>query len=149
MLLAYLILFKILIFKITLSRLVSRACVKGKNWASLMGNLLATRRPLLNIPMLLFQELSPTSNRKLEYLCRSKYIKTRANTRSCTSWMYRVHRKIFRGPSTLLVLLYTQTKPCVELLDEKWNVRPIYVYTRKVNIKITIQTGSLDHRDIN
>ena len=24
---------------------------------------------------------------------------------------YRVHRKIFRGPSTLLVLLYTQTKP--------------------------------------
>ena len=32
---------------------------------------------------------------------------------------YRVHRKLFRGPSTLLVLLYTQTEPCVELLDEK------------------------------
>ena len=36
-----------------------------------------------------------------------------------SGFAYRVHRKIFRNLSTLLVLLYTQTKIIVGLLDEK------------------------------
>ena len=36
---------------------------------------------------------------------------------------------------------------CVELLDEKCNIRQNI--TRSVNIKITLQTGSPDHREIN
>ena len=62
------------------------------------------------------------------------------------TYIYRVHRKIFRGPSTLLVLLYTQTLRRIARREMKYTTNNS---TRKVNFKITLQTGSPDHREIN